>query len=113
MTGVLEVNNVTTGNIFEDLGFSREESAHLALKVFLGEQIRIFIRRNRLSQARAAARLGVQQPKISKILNENLDGMSIEYLVKLVARTGGTLEYSFTQPETYRRDNDNSQASAT
>ncbi|KAA9130531.1 XRE family transcriptional regulator [Marinihelvus fidelis] len=113
MTGVLEVNSLTTGKVFEDLGFTREESAHLALKVFLGEQVRIFIRRNRLSQARAAARLGVQQPKISKILNENLDGMSIEYLVKLVARTGGTLEYSFTPPKKNRRRKDNSQTSAT
>lgn len=70
----------------------------MALQIFLGEQVRTFIQRNSLSQAKAAAFFGVQQPKISKIMNENLDGMSIDYLVKMVAHTGGTLNYSFRQP---------------
>lgn len=90
--------NVTRGNVFEDLGFSPEEAEKLALQVFLGEQIRAFIKRNKLSQEKAALFFGVQQPKISKIMNENLDGMSIDYLVKLVAHTGGKLSYSFRQP---------------
>lgn len=84
--------------MFENLGFSPEESERFALQVFLGEQVRRFIKRNKLSQAKAAAFFGVQQPKISKIMNENLDGMSIDYLVKMVAQTGGSLNYSFRQP---------------
>ena len=72
------MTNVTRGNVFEDLGFSPEEAERMALQVFLGEQLRAFIKRNKLSQASAAAFFGVQQPKISKIMNENLDGMSIE-----------------------------------
>jgi predicted XRE-type DNA-binding protein len=90
--------SITRGNVFEDLGFSPEDAERMALQVFLGEQIRAFVNRNKLSQAKAAAFFGIQQPKISKILNENLDGMSIDYLVKLVAQTGGTLKYSFRQP---------------
>jgi len=92
------MGNVTRGNVFEDLGFSSEESERLALQVFLSEQIRTFIERNNLKQDDAAAFLGVQQPKISQIMNENLDGMTIDYLVKLVARTGGKFQYSFRQP---------------
>jgi len=95
--------NVTRGNVFEDLGFAPEEAERMALQVFLGEQIRAFIKRNKLNQASAAAFFGVQQPKISKILNENLEGMSIDYLVKMVARTGGTLNYSFRQPRRMSR----------
>lgn len=90
--------SVTKGNVFEDLGFSPEEAERLALQVFLSEQIRTFIKRHRLSQAKAAKFFGVQQPKISKIMTENLDGMSIDYLVKMVAHTGGSLTYSFRQP---------------
>ena len=90
--------SVTRGNVFKELGFSPEEAERMALQVFLGEQVRTFIQRNSLTQARAAAFFGVQQPKISKIMNENLDGMSIDYLVKMVALTGGTLNYSFRQP---------------
>ena len=97
------MSTVTKGNVFEDLGFSAEESEHMAMQVFLGEQIRTFIRKNELTQAKAAAFFGVQQPKISKIMNENLDGMSIDYLLKLVARTGGTLRYSFRQPRKLSR----------
>lgn len=92
------MTDVTKGNVFEDLGFSREESEKLALQVFLAEQVRTFIKRHRLSQAKAAAYFGVQQPKISKIMNENMSGMSIDYLVKMVAKTGGSLNYSFKQP---------------
>ena len=89
---------VTKGNVFEDIGFSAEEAERMALQVFLGEQIRTFVLKNKLTQAQAAAFFGIQQPKISKIMAENLDGMSIDYLVKLVAQTGGKLRYSFRQP---------------
>jgi len=97
------MTSITRGNVFEDLGFSPEEAERMALQVFLGEQIRTFINRNKLGQAKAAAFFGVQQPKISKILNENLDGMSIDYLIKMVAHTGGTFNYSFRQPRKMSR----------
>jgi predicted XRE-type DNA-binding protein len=92
------MKHVTKGIVFEDLGFSPEESERMALQVFLGEQIRTFIKRNNLTQSKAAAFFGVQQPKISKIMNEDLEGMSIDYLVKMVAQTGGRLNYTFRQP---------------
>ncbi len=94
---------VTRGKVFEDLGFSPEEAERLALRVFLSEQIRTFIERQKMTQAEAAGFFGVTQPKISKILNENLDGMTIDYLVKLLAQTGGTLQYSFRQPRKLSR----------
>ena len=90
--------NVTRGNVFEDLGFSAEEAERLALQVFLSEQIRTFIERHNMRQEEAAEFFGVKQPKISKIMNENLEGMSVDYLVKLLAHTGGNLQYSFRQP---------------
>ena len=90
--------NVTRGNVFEDLGFSAEEAERLALQVFLSEQIRTFIERHDMRQKEAAAFFGVKQPKISKIMNGNLEGMSVDYLVKLLAHTGGNLQYSFRQP---------------
>lgn len=92
------MKHVTKGIVFEDLGFSPEESERMALQVFLGEQIRTFIKRNNLTQSKAAAFFGVQQPKINKIMNEDLEGMSIDYLVKMVAQTGGRLNYTFRQP---------------
>ncbi|HLU07655.1 MAG TPA: helix-turn-helix transcriptional regulator [Woeseiaceae bacterium] len=90
--------HVTSGNVFEDLGFSREEAARLALQVYLSEQIRTFIRRQGLTQAKAAEFFDVPQPKISRIMNDKLQGFTIDYLVRMLARTGGTLNYSFRQP---------------
>lgn len=92
------MSNVTKGNVFEDLGFPPEEAERMALQVFLGEQIRTFVRRNKLTQSQAAAYFGVQQPKISRIINDDLEGMSIDYLVKMVAQIGGRLSYTFRQP---------------
>lgn len=92
------MGHVTRGNVFEDLGFSPEEAERLALQVYLSDQIRTFIERHNLKQNDAAAFFGVTQPKISKIMNEELEGMSIDYLVRLLAQTGGSFQYSFRQP---------------
>lgn len=35
---------------------------------------------------------------LSKIINGDLEGMSIDYLVKMVAQTGGKLNHTFRQP---------------
>jgi len=59
------MTSITRGNVFEDLGFSPEDAERMALQIFLGEQIRTFINRKKLDQAKAATFFGVQQPKIS------------------------------------------------
>ncbi|MDH3420776.1 MAG: helix-turn-helix domain-containing protein [Gammaproteobacteria bacterium] len=92
------MGHVTKGNIFEDLGFSREEAADLAMKVDLASDLRKFIDRQKLTQQKAAEFFGVPRPKISQIQNNKLQGISIEYLVRMLAKTGGKLTYSFRQP---------------
>ena len=93
------MGHITKGNVFEDLGFSREEAIDLAMKVDLAHEIRKFIdRQNLKNQERAAAFFDVPRPKISQIANNRLDGMSIEYLVRMLAKTGGRLTYNFRQP---------------
>lgn len=92
------MGHITKGNVFEDLGFSREESAELALKVDLASEIRTFIERQGLTQARAAVFFDVPRPKVSQIQSGRLEGMSIEYLVRMLGRTGGKFTYSFRQP---------------
>ncbi len=89
---------VTKGNVFEDLGFSREEAVDLAMKVDLASDVRKFIERQGLTQLQAAKFFDVPRPKISHIQSNKLDGISIEYLVRMLAKTGGTLSYSFRQP---------------
>jgi predicted XRE-type DNA-binding protein len=90
--------HVTKGNVFEDLGFSREEAVDLAMKVDLARDVRKFIERQELTQVQAAEFFEVPRPKISNIQSNKLDGISIEYLVRMLAKTGGKLRYSFRQP---------------
>jgi len=92
------MGHVTKSNVFEDLGFSREEAADLAMKVDLACALRKFIDRQKLTQERAAEFFDVPRPKISQIQNNKLQGISIEYLVRMLAKTGGKLTYSFRQP---------------
>src|SRR5438477_12595396 len=51
------------GNIFEDIGFPREEAQHLLLRSQLMLSIERLIKRRQLSQAEAAKLLGVTQPR--------------------------------------------------
>ena len=92
------MGHVTKGNVFADLGFSQEESLDLAMKVDLASEIRKFIERHKLTQANAALFFKVPRPKISLIKSGSLDGISIEYLVRMLALTGGKLTYNFRQP---------------
>ena len=89
---------VSKGNVFEDLGFDPSESADLALRAYLMAEIRKFIERNDLTQVKAAKFFGIKQPKISNIINGKVEEISSDYLVGLLAKTGGKFEYSFKQP---------------
>jgi predicted XRE-type DNA-binding protein len=92
------MKKVTKGNVFEDLGFDTSESADLALRAFLMAEIRKFIERNDITQVKAAEFFGVKQPKISNIINGKVAEISSDYLVGLLAKTGGEFKYSFKQP---------------
>ena len=92
------MRKVTKGNVFEDLDFDAAESADLALRAYLMAEIRKFIERNDLTQVKAAKFFGIKQPKISNIINGKVEEISSDYLVGLLAMTGGELKYSFRQP---------------
>jgi len=92
------VAKVTNGSVFEDLDFDASESADLALRAYLMSEIRRFIKTNELTQMRAAGFFGVPQPKISYINNGKIKKISSDYLIGLLAKTGGDFRYSFRQP---------------
>jgi len=89
---------VTKGNVFEDLGFDPAESADLALRAYLMAEVRKFIEKNGLTQTRAARFFGITEPKVSYIMNGMTEKVSSDYLVGLLAKTGGEFRYVFKQP---------------
>ena len=74
-------------NTFIDLGFEPREAAVL-LRCELAEALRKWIDRDGLTQAEAARRLGIAQPRISEIARNRVDSLSSDYLVGLCAKAG-------------------------
>jgi len=80
----------SSGNVFADLGLANAEEKQT--KVRLAVAINQTVDNLKLSQAAAAKRLGVNQPKISALANYKLDGFSIEGLMNFLNALGCDVE---------------------
>ena len=80
----------SSGNVFADLGLPNPEE-RLA-KAHLGFRIGAAIRARRLTQARAARILKIDQPKISRLLRRQLSGFSTERLMQFLTLLGRDVE---------------------
>jgi predicted XRE-type DNA-binding protein len=78
----------STGNVFRDLGFSKEESEHLLVRADLLIQVQKAIASRRLRQAEAAKVLRVTQPRVSDLLRGRIDLFSTDALIDMLARLG-------------------------
>ena len=79
-----------SGNVFADLGLPNAKESHT--KARLAAAINHIIAERRLSQSRAARRLGINQPKISALAHYRLDGFSVDRLMHLLGRLGRDIE---------------------
>ena len=75
-----------SGNVFADLGLPDAEE-RLA-KAELARQILNIITKRRLTQARAAELLGIDQPKVSALTRGKLSGFSMERLFHFLNALG-------------------------
>jgi predicted XRE-type DNA-binding protein len=76
----------SSGNVFADLGLPEPEEE--LTKAQLARHIRQAIKRRRLTQVAAAALMGVDQPKVSALLNGRLANFSSERLMRLLTALG-------------------------
>jgi predicted XRE-type DNA-binding protein len=77
-----------SANVFVDLGFPPHEAAVMLLRCELAEALRKWMDREGCTQAQAAKRLGVSQPRVSEIARNKVDKLSLDYLVGLCAKAG-------------------------
>jgi predicted XRE-type DNA-binding protein len=77
-------------NVFADLGFAEPEEE--LTKAQLASHIRQIIRRRRLTQRAAAALMGIDQPKVSALLNGRLANFSSDRLMRLLTALGQDVE---------------------
>ncbi len=79
------------GSVFLDLGFEPAEAAVLQMRANLMADLRIYIEKNRLTQAEAARRLGIAQSRVSDLVRGKWEKFSLEMLITLEARRGRTV----------------------
>jgi predicted XRE-type DNA-binding protein len=68
-----------SGNVFADLGYPDAEERQTKLR--LAVALNTIMAERQLTQTQAAARLGLNQPKVSALLNYKLEGFSVERLM--------------------------------
>lgn len=78
----------STGNVFRDLGFPREEAEHLLIRSDLMIQLQKVIASRELKQAEAAKIMRVTQPRVSDLLRGRIDLFSTDALIDMLARLG-------------------------
>jgi predicted XRE-type DNA-binding protein len=77
----------SSGNIFVDLGFDPAEAAVLQLRANLMGDLRLYIEKQKLTQAQVAKRLGIAQSRVSDLVRGKWDKFSLEMLITLEGRT--------------------------
>ena len=77
-------------NVFEDLGIPM--SADDLLKADIAALISSLIQSRNLTQAEAAEVLGIDQPRVSKLLRGRLADFKVERLIQFVLRLGHNVD---------------------
>jgi predicted XRE-type DNA-binding protein len=80
----------SSGNVFADLGLANADE--LLIKAELVRQISNLINAKSLTQTEAAKLLGIDQPKVSALLNGKLSGFSSERLFRFLNALGSDVE---------------------
>ncbi len=85
---------ISATKVFGDLGYSPIEAENLRIRADLMIAIRRLIERESLTQATAAKRLGVTQPRISDLVRGKIELFSIDSLVEMLGRSGRKVRVS-------------------
>lgn len=85
----------SSGNVFVDLGFDPAEAVVLQMRSNLMSDLRLYIQKQRFTQAEAAKRLGIAQSRVSDLVRGKWDKFSLEMLITLEARLGRTVRVEF------------------
>ena len=89
-----------SGNVFADLGFAQPEEE--LTKAKLASLIRQVIERKQLTQVGAGAVMGIDQPKVSALLNGRLSNFSSERLMRLLTALGQDVKITVRSKPTGR-----------
>ena len=78
----------SSGNVFADLGFSPEEAQNLFLRSRLMGAVKDWFDTSELTQASAAKRLMITQPRLNSLLKGKIVDFSLDALVAIASSAG-------------------------
>lgn len=87
-----------SGDIFADLGFSPAECRNLQMRSELMTALRKFLEAEGLTQAEAAKRLKVSQPRISDLTRGRISRFSLDALVNMLTDAGLDVAVKIKRP---------------
>ena len=88
---------VSTGNVFTDIGF--KDSEERLLKAKLAAKIAQLIEKKGWTQTQTAKRTGLDQPKVSLLLRNQLSGFSADRLFAILNCLGHSVEVRISAKE--------------
>jgi predicted XRE-type DNA-binding protein len=77
-----------SGNVFLDLGFDPAEAKIMALRAEVMIRMEQHLKSQGWTQAEAAKRLGITQPRVSRLTSGRWQDFSLDMLLTLAARAG-------------------------
>ena len=92
----------TTGSAFFDL-FEPAEAERLSIQSGLALALEREIETRKWTQAEAARRIGITQPRVSDLLRGRLDKFSIDALIVYLVRVGVQVRIDTSTPKRRRR----------
>lgn len=92
----------SSGNVFADLGL--RDAGEKQTRIRLAVAIKHVLQTRRLSQTAAARLLSINQPKISALVNYQLDGFSVERLMHFLNALDRDVEIVIRKKPRSRRE---------
>jgi len=86
---------LSSGNVFRDLGFGRQEAERLMIRSELAIKIENMLKARGMTQSAAARILRVSQPRVSDLLRGRLNLFSTDSLIEMLARLGVGVRLAF------------------
>jgi predicted XRE-type DNA-binding protein len=93
-------NEISTGNIFADLGL--DQSEELLARAKLLNNVSILIKNSGLSQKEVAEKLGITQPKVSMLVCGRLSTFSTDTLIHYLFILGCEVQIRVKKPRSRR-----------
>lgn len=88
----------SSGDVFRNLGFSAAEARNLRIRSELLTALRKFIEKEGLTQADAAKRFKVSQPRISDLMRGKISRFSLDTLVNMLTDAGMDVAVKIRRP---------------